>query len=78
MLRKESPFLSTFETRKNQIITLNEIQVWFVAADPDAHLDVVAVDSRVYQNNMIAANYTGMNNMVSCLQMCMYAVPLCV
>jgi len=40
------------------------------AADPEAHFHEVAVDMRVYLNNIIAANGT-VNNIASCLQMCM-------
>jgi hypothetical protein len=39
-------------------------------ADPEAHFYEILMNARVYQNNIIVANYTGVAIMVSCLTFC--------
>jgi hypothetical protein len=42
-----------------------------ISADPLANFFRVMQNSRVYQNNIIAANYTAVS-MVSCMQFCVW------
>jgi hypothetical protein len=39
-------------------------------ADPEAHFYKVLMNARVYQNNIVAANYTAVTNMMSCMKLC--------